>query len=150
MEKCDSRKARIQECFDKIQETNDVTVRLNLFRQIIRESGYDPKIVESAVYAMCTLHPEYKDDEKALIVLSEDEMSLNTQKFIEQIKMKFPDIKNIDIRSYSEGYFEIDENEYCAIFISTDLDGYIIDNLLEKFEDESIYLISDRHIFDVK
>lgn len=150
MQENDVRKEKLEECFEKIQDATDVTTRLNLFRQLIRESGYEPKIVESALYAMCLLHPEYKDDDKALIVLSEDNICSNTQIFIEQIIMKFPDIKNIDIRTFGEGYFEVDENEYCVIFLSTDLDGHIIDHLLENFEDESVYLISERYIFDVK
>lgn len=134
---------------EKIENATDVTTKLNLFRQLIREAGYDPKIVETAVHSICLLHPEYDDSHKLLLVLTDEDAEGPVSKLIDMIKLKFPQHETIDVRTYSDGYFEIDEDEYDGIFLSTNLNSLIIDYLMENFEDEIFYLISEKNIFNV-
>lgn len=136
---------------EKIENAASVTTKLNLYRQLIRETGYDPKIVESAVHSICLLHPEYNDRNKILLVLSEEDTGGPINKFTDQIRMKFPENEIIDVRSYKDnGYFEVDEGEYNGIFLSTGLRSCEIDYIMDSFEDETFYLISERNVFDVK
>lgn len=138
------------ELLEKIQKATDVTTKMNLFRDLIRETGYDPKIVETVVYSICLMHPEYNDNHKLLLVLTYDDAGEQVSKWSDQIKVKFPQHGTIDIRTFSDdGYFEIDENEYDGIFLSTNLNSSTIDHIMSQFEDEIFYLISDRCIFNV-
>lgn len=138
------------EYLEKIENATSMTTKLNLYRQLIRETGYDPKIVESVVHSICLLHPEYDDNNKILLVLSEEDMGGSIQNFADQIYVKFPK-KAIDIRTFSSScYFEVDEDEYDGIFISTNLQSSDIDYIMASFEDETFYLISEKNIFEVK